>query len=658
VLTLTKIAGWILAAIPRKFAELLSVILGDFIYFLPTKRRRTILSNFHHTFKEKPIAWQRRKARISCQRLVEMALFNLAIPHFSEGRLDKTLIATEEATELLNEYVNPAKPVVGVTIHNSMMEACSLLPRSLHIDNPEVGVLYRPLKQKKLNEYAIENRSRYGVTLIDRRKGLHKARNLVKNNNWMILIFDQSVGDSGFLTFFLNRAATTTGFHQVLAQAYDTPVLAFYGERTGFWEGNLHVEQITEGKKGEQVLLKTNQWLENKLMDDEAFCEDWMWIHDRWKGQTKLSQNLNLDYRKTLIEECKGFYHWDTLPRNNRIWFRMPNHLGDLVKWIPFIKAVRQSRQDAEITLLVNRQFTPLLEAFQVADRVLPIPKRSVYYFEKFLTFRHQFPDTYYQLTESYSADFEARLVNAPRRYGLVWPGTSRPLLTNSFEVDPGWDERKNHQVDLWKDFLGHFGLKDKINFSPMKVAPGSEVINPLRCLQTESHDAPYFGLICGAGNHPEKCWPVDYWVECVAALMDLYPDSNICLFGTSADLPVSRKITEQFEPGSIHDFTGSTTLMQFVMALKSCSVVISNDCGGLHLANALGVPTVGLYGVTNPVYTKPTFDGLVRIVQPLDCPKHGGTSSNQICLSQVIEAISDLVVQPEQAERETALVS
>ena len=119
-----------------------------------------------------------------------------------------------------------------------------------------------------------------------------------------------------------------------------------------------------------------------------------------------------------------------------------------------------------------------------------------------------------------------------------------------------------------------------------------------------------------------------------------------------------ARLALKQFEPGSIHDFTGSTNLMQFVMALRSCSVVISNDCGGLHLANALGVATVGLYGVTNPVYTKPIFNSPVEIVQPSDCPNYGGTSSKQICLSQVIEAIADLVVQPEHAERETTLVS
>ena len=101
----------------------------------------------------------------------------------------------------------------------------------------------------------------------------------------------------------------------------------------------------------------------------------------------------------------------------------MPNNLGDLLKWLPFIKAIRNSRQDAEVSILANRHFTPLLEAFQVADQVLGIPKRNAKYYRRFLNLRRMYPDTYYQLTQSASEDLEARLINAPRRYGIRWSG-------------------------------------------------------------------------------------------------------------------------------------------------------------------------------------------------------------------------------------------
>lgn len=657
MLILVKTAGWILATLPRQFAQLLSVVIGDLVYFSPTPRRRLILANFHHTFPEKSKAWRRSRARISARRTVEMFLFKLALPYFSEIRLDRTLIATDEATDLLKTYADSETPLVGITVRTGLVESGELIRRTLSLDLPEVGVLHRGHKNKRLDDYHREHSSKHGITLIDASEDLQQASAVLKKNGWMILPFDRQDESAENLGFFLNRAARTTRLHQTLAQEHKTDVVVFYGERTGFWENNLHVEKIADGKKDEPVLFKANQWLESRLLQDDRFSRDWMWIQNRWDYQDEPSESLSLDLDQSIIQAHQAFYNWDQIPRNNRIWFRMPNHLGDLIKWIPFIKAVRNSRPDAEISLLVKRNFSPLVESLRVADKIVEIPIRNSRYAANFFKLRNQFPDSYFHLTPSIAGDVEARLVNAPRRYGMRWPGTRRPLLTDTFDVDPGWDDRKNHQTGLWEEFFRHFGLKGEIDFSPLKLAPGTEVINPLRCLQTESHDAPYFGLICGAGNHPEKCWPVDYWVECVASLMDLYPDSNICLFGAKPDLPVSRQIIEQFEPGSIHDFTGSTNLMQFVMALKSCSVVISNDCGGVHLANALGIPTVGLYGITNPVLTKPVFESPVHIVQPLDCPNHGGKSSSLICLSQVLEAVSGFVKQPEAAEAETSLV-
>lgn len=651
MLILIKSIGWILANMPKRFALAVSVILGDLRYYLPTRGRRIILANLHHAFPDRPAAWHRRTARISCRRWMEMRLYRLAAPFFSEVRLDQTLIATDKTIEQLGRYAHPAKPLVLVTVHNSQMEACTLLRRAMPFEPPEVGALYRPIRNRALDKYFLESRSLHGLTFFDERKELLQPFRLLRANNWMVVVFDQSVGRSGFMTFLLNRVASTTRLHESLAKSQEADVYAMWGERTGFWQGNLHVEKLSTGKKNEAIVLKANRWLEEKLRTEEPFRQDWMWIHDRWRAQVKVTENLNLGYPKSLVEDCRAFFNWEDLPRRNRIWFRMPSHLGDFVKWAPFIKAVRESRADAEITLLVNRRFGPLAEALRIADQVLPLPKRNLPYYRKVWQMRWQYPDTIYQLTQSGWADLETKLINAPRRYGMCWPGGNRGFLTDVFRIDPGWDERKNHQVDLWKEFFQHFGLKTEIDFSPLRIATPSEVINPLRCLQTESRYAPYFGLICGAGNLPEKCWPADYWVELVAALMDLYPDSNICLFGTTADLPVSRRIIEQFEPGSIHDFTGSTTLMQFVMALRSCSVVVSNDCGGLHMANALGVPATGLYGLTNPVYSRPVFDSPVKIVLPLNSPKYGGVSPDHICLSQVLEAISELVPQNKEVE-------
>ncbi len=57
---------------------------------------------------------------------------------------------------------------------------------------------------------------------------------------------------------------------------------------------------------------------------------------------------------------------------------------------------------------------------------------------------------------------------------------------------------------------------------------------------------------------------------------------------------------------GGIIDMTGQTDLMQVVAILKSSSAFVGNDSGLMHLAAALGVPTVGLFGSSNPNWTAP----------------------------------------------------
>jgi len=589
---------------------------------------------------------------------MERNFYKLAFIHFSEKRLDLALIPTKDSVQLLKACVEKARPVVLILVDNNMQEMCWLVRRNLPLDTPEIGIPQNFLPKRKNSRTNSLEDNNLGLTILNSEDAIQEAKDFLKNGKWIISPSGRKIKDDHDLTFLMKRLATVNNLHQEIADTSDIEVLAMYGQRTGLWEGNLHMERISREPVQKKIQLRFNQWLEKKLLEDEMFIGDWMWIKDRWKIHKSASNHLNLQRAEKVIEETKKIYQWDALPRTHRVWIRMPDQLSDIVKWIPFVKAIRESRQDAEVSLLLNRRYTPLLEAVQVADKVLEIPRRNTSYYGKFMQMRDEFPDSLYQFNYSLSSDFEARVLNAPRRFGIRLQGTVRPLLTDTFEVDPGWDERKNHQIELWKEYLKHFGLCVDVDFEPLILGRGFEVINPLRCLQTESRDAPYIGLICGAGNHPDKCWPVDYWIEFIAGLMDLYPNSNLCLFGTSADLEVSRIIIEQFEAGSIHDFTGSTNIMQFVMAVQSCAVVISNDCGGLHLSNAMGVPTVGLYGPTNPVNTHPVFNSPVRVVQPAGCPKYGGHSPRDISLPQVFEAVFDLVHQPESAASEATLIS
>ena len=59
-----------------------------------------------------------------------------------------------------------------------------------------------------------------------------------------------------------------------------------------------------------------------------------------------------------------------------------------------------------------------------------------------------------------------------------------------------------------------------------------------------------------------------------------------------------------------------------------------------MHLANALGVPLIALFGPTNPVRTRPVFNSPVHILQPPGCPETGGGSLADLTPAQVLAAV------------------
>jgi ADP-heptose:LPS heptosyltransferase len=72
----------------------------------------------------------------------------------------------------------------------------------------------------------------------------------------------------------------------------------------------------------------------------------------------------------------------------------------------------------------------------------------------------------------------------------------------------------------------------------------------------------------------------------------------------------------------------------------------VSNDTGVMHLANALGVPLVALFGPTNPVRTGPVFEAPFEILQPPGCPPTGGGALSALLPGSVARAVGNLPLQ------------
>ena len=633
-----KPAGWMLAHLPEPLLRGLASGLGDLLFFCLPRRRQLVLSNLHHAFEDRPADWHRAIGRESCRRLIETGLLSLAMPLLPRSRLRAML----RASPALEAALAAQRPTLFATAHLCCWESQTAMPPLVAAPFPEFGVVFRPLDSPAADAWVKRSRERFGMRLLSRREGFQEAMKILRRNGCIGLLFDQNAGFQGALSTLFDRVCSTSELAGLLAGKFHADVYAIFPRRLAFWRAELCVERISHDGTAAGVTLALNRWLESHLRASDDNCASWLWVHDRWRNQDIPTRRLRLEAKRNLLDADLRLRGLAALPRTTRLWIRMPNWLGDVVMALPLLRAIRASRPDARITLLARAQFRPLLEQLGVADQVLPLPPPGPGYWLNFHRLRHAYPDCYLLLTNSLRGDLEAWLTRCRQRFGLVRRGRFRPLLTHVWRVPNDFDELHPHQARLWEAFLRHFGLNAAPDFTPLRLS-AFDVRPPGRRSLGEGGSAAVIGLICGSENEPEKRWPIAHWRTLITRIMAAHPNVRFRLFGTANDQAVTHAVALDLGT-SLENLAGRTDLPAFAARLGECRLLVTNDTGGMHLANALGVPVLALFGPTNPLRTAPVFQSPVRVLQPAGCPPAGGGHLADLAPDAVLAAATEML--------------
>ena len=637
LLLLVQFFGWCCAALPERLIARLCAAIGDLLYFLPTRRRYWALANLHHAFPERSERWRRSIARESLRRLVEMVLFAIASPFFSKKRIERLVSFSEETLPFWNK-MNGSEGGITLLPHLTLSESLCYLPL-LDPSKKGFGALFRPFDNERFDAWVQQTRERWGLILFSRKKGYQKVQQHLRRGYWVGVLFDFNAGRNGVLIPFLGRVASATRLPGIFAERLQLPTAMIYAQRLGFWRAEFRAEALEVPWQTDAVTIASNQWLEDYLKSSDDACADWVWSQNRWKSQTErgVHKRLHLAKAKNLIAPYLKTTGQD-LPKRYRLWVRMPNWLGDVVMALPLIRSLHLGRPDAEITLLAPQSYEAWLRELSIADRVLSLPPKTDkgwHYFRHFYRLRGEYPDAVLLLAHSLRGDIEAWLTGAPQRWGVVLPSRRRPLLTEAWQLPQGWDLTETHQSKVWEAFLCRLGFQGEVKREPFDLEGGDLLIQ---------HDGCHWGLICGTENSPEKRWSVASWRSLIQALLEKYPECQFSLFGTARDAVITAQVAIGFDRKRVIDRAGKTEVLGLAKEMKGCTAVIGNDTGGMHLANTMGVPTVVLFGPTNPLRTGPIFTTAYQLVQPIDSPAKGGSSMAGIRVPAVLKAVEALV--------------
>ncbi len=539
-----------------------------------------------------------------------------------------------ESTRAVVEKLK-SEEVGGISLipHFTLMETLAALPLLME-GHYSMATIYRPFDNKSLDRWLRRSRERFGGRMLSRKKGFGETQRMIREGGWIGVLFDQNAGARGVLTHFFGRVASTTELPALLCRKFDVCAVITYGERIAFWRGQLRMQVLDYANTREGLILASNRWLENHLKSSDNACADWLWLHDRWKTQDNPMRRLRLEHKKSYLEPYLRFCGMEKHPRQTRIWVRMPNWLGDVVMALPLLEAIRVGRPEAEITVLARDGFLPLLQQLPFIDNVILLPEKSYSwaYFGFFRNLKHQYPDTILLLTNSLRGDLEAWLTGCPQCFGMLRREKWRPLLTHRWKLPPELDETKVHQTRVWEQYLRYFGLAEPLHLEPVFNWREVEKTGPVA-------DLAKIGLICGTENQPEKRWPVARWRDLIEQLLSHNENLSFVLFGTINDRPITDSVAKGLPGELVENLAGETNLAAFLEKLRECRLLLGNDTGGVHLANALGVPVVVVCGPTNPLRTGPVFKAPVTILQPPDCPPEGGMPIDEVAVERVAEA-------------------
>jgi heptosyltransferase II len=294
-----------------------------------------------------------------------------------------------------------------------------------------------------------------------------------------------------------------------------------------------------------------------------------------------------------------------------RILIRATNWVGDAIMALPALRAIRARFPEAHIAVVARPYVADIYRGLQICDQLIPYDLQGAHAgFSGRERLARQLCaqkfDVALLLQNAFDAAWLAWRAGIPERIGYARDGRSL-LLTKAVPVpNPGGIAA--HEQFYYLELLQRAGWLDQITgeqYIALNVDSQAKRQAAERLLAAGSRsNALRVAIGAGASYGSAKCWPPDRFAE-VANRLAAESDADIILFGTANEIAVSTAITAAMRCPPI-DFTGKTSVADLPAFLSQCHLFIGNDSGAMHVAAAVGLPVVAIFGPTDPLGTAP----------------------------------------------------
>ncbi len=309
-------------------------------------------------------------------------------------------------------------------------------------------------------------------------------------------------------------------------------------------------------------------------------------------------------------------------PPPARILVKEVNWLGDVVMSMPALRAIRRAWPRAYLAVLIKKELASFFDGAKWIDEVIPYSVgRGLSGFFDRRRIVHEIRSRRFDLGVLFPNSFESALwiamAGVRRRAGFV-ADTRGAMLT--LKAAPPPDAVTGHQVNYWLAMVRATGVADGCadDFAIDVYGPHRGRMREWLAANRKRPGRPIFAIAPAAAYGPAKEWPADSY----GALIDLLArrkDAEVVLVGAPAERAKCEEVAAASKRGAVIA-AGRTNIGELIALLSLCDGFIGNDSGCMHIAGALGIPTVAIFGSTNPSRTGPLGPKTHVIYRKLEC--------------------------------------
>ena len=299
----------------------------------------------------------------------------------------------------------------------------------------------------------------------------------------------------------------------------------------------------------------------------------------------------------------------------DRILLIRLDRIGDLVLTLPVIESLRRYYRDAKISVLVRPYMADLARMVGAIDEVIV--------YDNFMSTAGRLRREKFSVAIDMLCDYTLRpalialFSGAGTRIGFD-EGFRGLLFTDTIK-DPL--RRPRHMVDINLDVLGPLGV------------PIADT-TPHIALPADGLKRDNIVVMHPGGHYESQRWPAERFAALAENIAKAY-DVDVVVVGAPGDKALTEEVMSRLDRDNVRAV--STDLKELVQIVAGAALLISNNSGPLHLAAALGIPTVSTMGPTDPVLWWPRGQNQHVIRKALRCSPCGvGACQKHSCMDLI----------------------